>query len=154
MASYILLVEDDEHDLSFTMRALKLCSIENYVLTARDGEEAVSILEDGRKPLLILLDLKLPKIDGFTLLKRIRATPSLFSTPAIVVSGATLEADRVRALALGANNYIVKNMEFKEFAQMLCVALSPYIPTLNAKIAGDPFSRRVGDIKSSSEGGH
>lgn len=103
------------------------------------------MLEDHRKPLLILLDLKLPKIDDFTLLKRIRATPYLIDIPVIVVSGSTLEADRVRALALGVSNYIVKHMEFKEFAQMLCVALSPYISTLNAEVSGAPFSRRASD---------
>lgn len=111
------------------------------------------MLEDNRKPLLILLDLKLPKVDGFTLLKRIRATPYLVHTPVIVVSGSTLEADRVRALALGASNYVVKHMEFKEFAKMLSIALSPYIPTLNAEITGAPFLRRPSDVKPTDHGG-
>ena len=127
MGNYILLIEDDEHDMAFTTRALKLCSVMDEVRVARDGEEALHILEDREKPSLILLDLKLPKIDGFTVLKRVRATPALQDIPVIVVSGSVLEADRVRAMILGANNYVVKAMDFTEFAQILCLALSPYM---------------------------
>ena len=81
MASYILLVEDDEHDLSFTNRALELCSAHNDVQVARDGAEALAILDRDEKPSLVLLDLKLPKVDGFTVLKHIRATPALEDIP-------------------------------------------------------------------------
>jgi CheY-like chemotaxis protein len=130
MTTNILVVEDDEHDLSFTLRALKLCSVDDVPRIARDGEEALHILTHG-KPNLILLDLKLPKIDGFTVLKHIRATPALEGVPVVVVSGSVIEADRVRALILGANNYVVKNMDFAEFAKILCLALSPYVSSLS-----------------------
>lgn len=133
LSSHILVVEDDEHDLSFTMLALKRCSVsDSNIRVARDGEEALNLLKQYKisKPNLILLDLKLPKIDGFTVLKKIRMTPALEQVPVIIVSGSVLEADRVRALILGANNYVVKNMDFSEFAKTLCLALLPYAANL------------------------
>lgn len=132
MTSYILLVEDDEHDLLFTSRALELHAPQGELRVARDGEEALAFLQQNEKPGLIVLDLKLPKVDGFAVLKFIRATPALEGIPVIVVSGSVLETDRVRALLLGANNYLVKTMEFGEFAQLLGLAISPYASTLNS----------------------
>lgn len=138
MGNYILLVEDDEFDLTFTCRALQLCSVNNPVRVARDGEEALDILDHIQKDELavILLDLKLPKVDGFDVLKRIRATPALKDTPVIIVSGSPLETDRVRALMLGANNYVAKALEFRDFAQLLALALQPYSGSLNPETTG------------------
>ncbi|HBZ06807.1 MAG TPA: two-component system response regulator [Massilia sp.] len=145
MASHILLVEDDEHDLSFTNRALELCLASNEVQVARDGEEALCALEQDEKPSLILLDLKLPKVDGFTVLKRIRATPALEEVPVIVVSGSILETDRVRAMLLGANNYVAKSMDFGDFAQHLSLALSPYASAFSVNGRDNPHVRRAND---------
>lgn len=151
MGHYILLVEDDEHDLSFTRRVLELCSIGDPVRIAHDGAEALEILEspDEDMPLLILLDLKLPKVDGFDVLKRVRSTPRLEDVPVIIVSGSLLEADRVRAMFLGANNYVVKMLGFDEFAQLLALALTPYAGRLNADRQAVCPSRRTGDQQPS-----
>jgi CheY-like chemotaxis protein len=145
MTSYILLVEDDGHDLSFIDRALKLCSVHNNVRVARDGAEALQVLEQDESPSLILLDLKLPKVDGFTVLKRIRATPALEDIPVIIVSGSLLEGDRVRAMILGANNYVVKSMDFGDFAQLLSLALSPYASALAVNGRDNLHARRAND---------
>lgn len=150
MPDYILLVEDDELDLSFTTRALRLCSVEVPVRVARDGEEVLAMLDSvqdvqGGKPVLILLDLRIPKVDGFTILKHIRRTPAIDDIPVIVVSGSLPEADRVRAMLLGANNCVVKAFEFAEFAQQLALALLPYAGSLNVGGRSAPPARRAGD---------
>jgi len=147
MQKYILHADDNEHDLLFTTRALELCLVEAPIHVARDGEEAVLMLRDKRKPQLIILDLKMPKVDGFTIIKLIRSTPALSTIPIIVVSNSILEADRIRAMSLGANNYIVKHMEFTEFAKMISIALSPYISSLQKEDSTEPIHRRKSDSK-------
>jgi len=147
MSDYILLVEDDELDLSFTSRALRLCSVEVPVRVARDGDDVLAMLDGvhGGKPVLILLDLRIPKVDGFTILKHIRRTPAIDDIPVIIVSGLLPEADRVRATLLGANNCVVKTFEFAEFAQQLALALAPYAGSLNVGGRSAPPARRAGD---------
>lgn len=147
MPDYILLVEDDELDLSFTSRALRLCSVEVPVRVARDGEDVLAMLGGVRdaKPVLILLDLRIPKVDGFTILKHIRRTPALDDIPVIIVSGSIPESDRVRAMLLGANNCVVKAFEFADFAQQLALALAPYAGSLNVGGRSAPPARRAGD---------
>jgi len=147
MLDYILLVEDDELDLSFTIRALRLCSVEVPVRVARDGEDVLAMLDgaQGGKPVLILLDLRIPKVDGFAILKHIRRTPSIDAIPVIIVSGLLPEADRVRAMLLGANNCVVKAFEFADFAQQLALALLPYAGSLNVGGRSAPPARRAGD---------
>lgn len=147
MPDYILLVEDDELDLSFTSRALRLCSVEVPVRVARDGEDVLAMLDSvqGGKPVLVLLDLRIPKVDGFTILKHIRRTPALDDIPVIIVSGSIPEADRVRAMLLGANNCVVKAFEFADFAQQLALALAPYAGSLNVGGRSAPPARRAGD---------
>ncbi len=147
MPDYILLVEDDELDLSFTSRALRLCSVEVPVRVVRDGEDALAMLDSvqGGKPVLVLLDLRIPKVDGFTILKHIRRTPALDDIPVIIVSGSIPEADRVRAMLLGANNCVVKAIEFADFAQQLALALMPYAGSLNVGGRSAPPARRAGD---------
>ena len=146
MPDYILLVEDDELDLSFTSRALRLCSVEVPVRVARDGEDVLAMLDSiqGGKPVLILLDLRIPKVDGFAILKHIRRTPAIDDIPVIIVSGSLPEADRVRAMLLGANNYVVKAFEFADFAQQLALALLPYAGSLNVGGRSAPPARRAG----------
>ena len=115
----ILLVEDDpDHEL-LTIRALKKSNIANQIHVARDGEEAINMLFglSPIKPQLILLDLKLPKLDGLEVLRRIRETESTRMLPVVVLTSSDEERDLVRSYQLGVNSYIRKPVDFVEFAE-------------------------------------
>ena len=115
----ILLVEDDpDHEL-LTIRALNKSNIANSVTVARDGEEAINILfgENPLRPQVILLDLKLPKIDGLEVLRRIRESKSTCTLPVVVLTSSDEERDLVRSYQLGVNSYIRKPVNFNEFAE-------------------------------------
>ena len=115
----ILLVEDDpDHEL-LTIRALKKSNIANHVHVARDGEEAIAALfgSDPVRPQLILLDLKLPKVDGLEVLRRIRADESTRMLPVVVLTSSDEERDVVRSYKLGVNSYIRKPVNFTDFAE-------------------------------------
>lgn len=133
MKPTILLVEDNPLDLELTAVALERCAIPHLLYVARDGEEALDFLlgEDrysrSVRPSVILLDLKLPKIDGIELLKRIRFTPSLSDLPVVVLSSSNEEADRQRTEALGAVHYLVKPMQWEGFSETLARVLGPLI---------------------------
>lgn len=115
----ILLVEDDpDHEL-LTIRALKKANIANDIHVARDGSEAVDILfgPDALKPQVILLDLKLPKLDGLEVLRRIRETDSTRTLPVVVLTSSDEERDVIRSYQLGVNSYIRKPVNFTDFAE-------------------------------------
>jgi CheY-like chemotaxis protein len=115
----ILLVEDDpDHEL-LTIRALKKSNIANDIRVARDGEEAIGLLlgEDAIQPQVILLDLKLPKIDGLEVLRRIRANEVTRMLPVVVLTSSDEESDVVRSYQLGVNSYIRKPVNFNDFAE-------------------------------------
>ena len=115
----ILLVEDDpDHEL-LTIRALKKSNIANEVRVARDGEEAVDLLfgENAISPQVILLDLKLPKLDGLEVLRRIRTGESTRLLPVVVLTSSDEERDVVRSYQLGVNSYIRKPVDFNDFAE-------------------------------------
>ncbi len=115
----ILLVEDDpDHEL-LTIRALKKSNIANDVRVARDGAEAIDLLfgPDALKPQMILLDLKLPKIDGLEVLRRIRADEATRMLPVVVLTSSDEERDVVRSYQLGVNSYIRKPVNFNDFAE-------------------------------------
>ncbi|MGI4854344.1 MAG: response regulator [Janthinobacterium lividum] len=115
----ILLVEDDpDHEL-LTIRALKKSNIANEVRVARDGEEAIDALfgADAVRPQLILLDLKLPKIDGLEVLRRIRENDLTRMLPVVVLTSSDEERDVVRSYKLGVNSYIRKPVNFNDFAE-------------------------------------
>ena len=115
----ILLVEDDpDHEL-LTIRALKKSNIGNEVAIARDGEEAIDLLfgEHPIKPQVILLDLKLPKVDGLEVLRRIRESDSTRTLPVVVLTSSDEERDVVRSYSLGVNSYIRKPVNFNDFAE-------------------------------------
>lgn len=115
----ILLVEDDpDHEL-LTIRALKKSNIANDVEIARDGEEAINLLFGARpiKPQVILLDLKLPKIDGLEVLRRIRESETTRMLPVVVLTSSDEERDVVRSYSLGVNSYIRKPVNFSDFAE-------------------------------------
>lgn len=115
----ILLVEDDpDHEL-LTIRALKKSNITHDVRVARDGEEAVEALfgPNAIRPQLILLDLKLPKIDGLEVLRRIRDNSATSMLPVVVLTSSDEERDVVRSYKLGVNSYIRKPVNFNDFAE-------------------------------------
>jgi len=115
----ILLVEDDpDHEL-LTIRALKKSNIANEVRVARDGEEAIHLLfgPDNIRPQVILLDLKLPKVDGLEVLRRIRESETTRMLPVVVLTSSDEERDVVRSYQLGVNSYIRKPVNFNDFAE-------------------------------------
>ncbi len=115
----ILLVEDDpDHEL-LTIRALKKSNIANDVHVARDGEEAINALfgPNAIRPQLILLDLKLPKIEGLEVLRRIRQSDATSMLPVVVLTSSDEERDVVRSYKLGVNSYIRKPVNFNDFAE-------------------------------------
>jgi CheY-like chemotaxis protein len=115
----ILFVEDDpDHEL-LTIRALKKSNIANDIRIARDGEEAINLLfgENPIQPQVILLDLKLPKVDGLEVLRRIRTSDATRMLPVVVLTSSDEERDVVRSYQLGVNSYIRKPVNFNDFAE-------------------------------------
>ena len=118
-AKQILLVEDDpDHEL-LTIRALKKSNIANVVRIARDGEEAIHMLADESVPLpqVVLLDLKLPKVDGLEVLRQIRKTERTRLLPVVVLTSSDEERDMISSYELGVNSYIRKPVNFSDFAE-------------------------------------
>lgn len=120
----ILLVEDNADDELLTLRALKKNNIRNEVVVARDGSEALEYLfgtgiHSGRDlqvmPQIILLDLKLPKVDGFEVLKQIRSSELTKLLPVVILTTSNEDQDRVRGYGLGANSFVRKPVEFEKF---------------------------------------
>jgi two-component system, response regulator len=116
----ILLVEDNPDDVTFTLRAFQKNNIFNEVVVASDGEKALDLLlpegaTPALRPALVLLDVKLPKIDGMEVLRRIRDDPRTASLPVIVLTTSNEEADIVNSYRLGANSFIRKPVVFSDF---------------------------------------
>ena len=123
MLKPILLVEDDKRDLELTLVALERSQLANEVIVVRDGAQALDYLmregdfrhrEEGN-PAVVLLDLKLPKVNGLEVLQRVRSTPSLRSMPVVMLTSSQEESDVVKSYELGVNAYVVKPVEFKQF---------------------------------------
>ncbi len=121
----ILLAEDNQDDVTLTLRALKKSNILNDVVVARDGVEALDYLfasgkYEGRDtrllPQVILLDLKMPRLDGFEVLQRIRADERTRLIPVIILTTSSEDRDRIAGYNLGANSYIRKPVDFNQFA--------------------------------------
>jgi CheY-like chemotaxis protein len=115
----ILLVEDDpDHEL-LTIRALNKSNIANDIRVARDGEEAIDLLfgPEPIRPQVILLDLKLPKVEGLEVLRRIREDEKTRMLPVVVLTSSDEERDVVRSHQLGVNSYIRKPVNFTDFAE-------------------------------------
>jgi two-component system, response regulator len=122
----ILLVEDNEDDVILTKRALMKANVTNELKVARDGAEAVGYLfgnksipssEDNPCPNLILLDLKLPKIDGLEVLKRIRGNEKTCMCPVVILTSSQEQVDIIAGYKLGANSYIQKPVDFNKFVE-------------------------------------
>lgn len=123
MLKPILLIEDNPKDLELTLLALEKSNLANEVVTLRDGAEALSYLfrrdmyadRSVGNPAVILLDLKLPKVDGIQVLEKIKANPDLQSIPVVMLTTSREEKDLVNSYKLGVNAYVVKPVAFKEF---------------------------------------
>ena len=112
----ILLVEDNPNDAELTQRALRKTEIAARLVVARDGAEAIDrLLTDGLRPRVIFLDLKLPKIDGIEVLRRIRADDRTKGIPVVVLTSSQEERDINESYKLGVNSYVVKPVEFDKF---------------------------------------
>lgn len=123
----ILLVEDDARDLELTLVALERSELANDVVVVRDGAQALDYLRrEGEfadrspgNPAVVLLDLKLPKLDGLDVLEAVRQTPELRSLPIVMLTSSHEEGDVVRSYDLGVNAYVVKPVEFKAFVSAI-----------------------------------
>ena len=123
----ILLVEDNPKDLELTLVALEKTQLANEVITLRDGAEALEYLfRRGQyqsrvegNPAVILLDLKLPKVDGLQVLEKIKEDPGLRSVPVVMLTSSREEKDLVRSYNLGVNAYVVKPVGFREFIEAI-----------------------------------
>jgi two-component system, response regulator len=123
----ILYAEDNPADAELTIRTLKSKHIANNIVWVKDGVEALDFLHSrgsysGRKadkPKLILLDIKMPKVDGIEVLKELKSDERLKTIPVVIMTSSHEEADLVRSYQLGANSYVVKPMDFNKFAEIV-----------------------------------
>jgi two-component system, response regulator len=122
----ILIVEDTPQDLELALRALRKANLTNHIQVARDGAEALEFIfcegaHAGRQmengPKVILLDLKLPKVDGLEVLKRIKGDPRTKAIPVVVLTSSKEQNDVVASYQYGVNSYIVKPVNFEQFAK-------------------------------------
>jgi len=124
----ILLVEDNPDDVELTIRALKKNNIGNKLVVAKDGVEALDYLfgtgvyakrDVQELPVVVLLDLKLPKIDGLDVLKRIRQNPLTRLLPVVILTSSAEERDKFEGYKLGANSYVRKPVDFTQFTEAI-----------------------------------
>lgn len=118
----ILLVEDNAGDEALTLRALKRANIRNNVVVARDGAEAIDYLFGARKgalPVIVLLDLKLPKVNGHEVLARIRSESRTKLLPVVMLTSSSEQEDVTNAYSGGVNSYIQKPVDFTRFAEVV-----------------------------------
>jgi len=114
----ILLVEDNPDDERLAVRALKQGNIVNEIVVARNGEEALNLLFNlDPLPSVVLLDLKLPKIDGLEVLRRIRHNPTTRLLPVVILTSSSEDQDIIESYNLGANSYVRKPVEFSQFTE-------------------------------------
>ncbi|HEV8038101.1 MAG TPA: response regulator [Bryobacteraceae bacterium] len=123
----ILMVEDDPRDVELTLTALEEYNLANEVVVTHDGAEALDYLHcrgefstrSGENPAVILLDLKLPKVDGLEVLQQIKSDPKLKVIPVVVLTSSREEKDMVASYQLGVNAYVVKPVDFHEFVNAI-----------------------------------
>jgi len=123
---YVLLVEDNPDDVALTRRAFKKSNIANEMVVATDGVEALDFLfgtgahegrDTSRMPEVVLLDLKLPKVDGLEVLRRLRGDERTSLLPVVILTSSKEKQDMLRGYALGANSYVRKPVDFIEFTE-------------------------------------
>ena len=145
----ILLVEDNPRDLELTLTALEKCQIANDIVVARDGAEALDFLylsgsHKGREPgdpAVVLLDLKLPKVDGLEVLEKVKRDETLRHVPVVMLTSSREEQDLVKSYELGVNAFVVKPVEFNQFFKAI-QDLGVFWALLNEP---PPKQRQVGD---------
>lgn len=123
----ILLAEDNNHDVELTLAALEEYNLANEVVIARDGVEALDYLYARGKfaghanglPVVILLDLKMPMLDGLEVLRQLRNDPALKAIPVVMVTSSREEQDLLRSYELGVNAYVVKPVDFQKFVESI-----------------------------------
>lgn len=123
----ILLAEDNDHDVELTLAALDEYNLANEVVLARDGVEALDYLYGRGKfaghanglPVVVMLDLKMPKMDGLEVLRQMRNDPVLKAVPVVMITSSREEQDLVRSYELGVNAYVVKPVDFQKFVQSI-----------------------------------
>ncbi len=124
---HILLVEDSQYDIELVLTALAENHFDNEVVIARDGEEALDYLyrrgafeqRPDCNPAVVLLDLKMPKVDGLEVLKQIKADPALKAIPVVMLTSSREDQDLVTSYRLGVNAYVVKPVDFSEFREAI-----------------------------------
>lgn len=136
---YIFLIEDNEQDEILTIKALKKNKVLNEIKVARDGAEALDVLfnqeaanYEKELPQLILLDLKLPKIDGLEVLKKIRSNPKTKLVPVVILTTSKEDRDLLSGYESGANSYVRKPVDFNEFSDAV-KSLGTYWLLLNER---------------------
>jgi CheY-like chemotaxis protein len=123
----ILLVEDNPDDVELTLHALREENLSNNIHVARDGEEALDFLfrrgeyqrSENRTPKLVLLDLKLPKVDGLEVLRQLKSDPKLRVIPVVILTSSKEEKDLIKGYTLGVNSYIQKPVAFQAFRKVV-----------------------------------
>lgn len=124
----ILIVEDNPRDLEMTLRALRKHNLANRIVTVGDGAEALDFVfargayaarNPDSMPRVIFLDLKLPKVDGIEVLRQIKADERTRRIPIVIISSSAVDRDRVESYQLGVNSYVVKPIEFENFAKTI-----------------------------------
>ena len=118
-AQWIALIEDNPDDEALTLRALRKNSIANEIVVLRDGAEALEFLlpQDAPSPHLVLLDLKLPRVDGLEVLQQLRANPRTSLLPIVILTSSNEDRDLVESYRFGANSYIRKPVDFDQFME-------------------------------------
>jgi two-component system, response regulator len=143
----ILLVEDDPNDVQLTLRELQRENVQNPIVVARDGAEALDFLfcrgafsdrSPHRPPKLILLDLKLPKVSGLEVLREIKAKPETRAIPVVVMTSSGEDRDVVESYKLGVNSYVQKPVDFEQFRQTI-KTLGLYWLVVNRLPPGETF---------------
>ncbi len=119
----LLLVEDNPMEIDLTKRAFARCNMANTIEVAKDGEEALACLcrwqAGSPVPLIIILDLKIPKVGGLEVLRQLKSHPQFHTIPVIVLTSSTDAGDIKTAYKLGANSYVVKPMNFDKFLELV-----------------------------------
>jgi two-component system response regulator len=150
----ILLVDDSQNDVDLTLHALRSENLANRVFVARDGEEALEFLfctgaHAGRSmdhpPKLVLLDLKMPKVDGMQVLKQIKGDPRTKTIPVVLMTSSREERDMVSGYDLGVNSYLQKPVDFDEFRKMVKLLGLYWLVTNQAPVTnGKPQAAKQG----------
>ncbi len=151
MLEPILLVEDNPKDLELTLLALEKCNLANEVVTVRDGAEALDYLfrrgfcadRPPGNPAFMLLDVKLPKVDGIEVLEQMRADEGLRTIPVVMLTTSSEEQDILRSYEFGANAYVVKPVMFEAFIEAVR-ALGAFWAVVNAPPPGSLKFHRQG----------